>query len=105
MYITRKKYLRGIIFSVVIVLFITESFYTWDFVSLNIFPTINVGKREIVSTKKYISIDGRLLTKEENSSVESQMFFDSTLNNKDQIGFETITEKALKRINYDGTQK
>lgn len=105
LYITRKKYLRGIIFSVVIVLFITESFYTWDFVSLNIFPTINVGKREIVSTKKYISIDGRLLTKEENSSVESQMFFDCTLNNKDQIGFETITEKALKRINYDGTQK
>ena len=34
----------------------------------------------------------------------SQVFFDSTLNNKDQLGFEIITEKALEKIKYNGKQ-
>lgn len=85
--------------------FFIQSFYTLDPVSKKVFPTINVGKRDIVTTKKYISKNQQLLTAKEDSDVYSQVFFDSTLNNKDQLGFEKVTEKALEKIQYDGKQK
>ena len=103
-WLVSKRIMQICIALLLSICFFLQSFYTLDPVSKKIFPTINVGNRNIVTTKKYISKNQQLLTGKEDSDVYSQVFFDSTLNNKDQLGFEIITEKALEQINYNGKQ-
>lgn len=104
-FLTAKTIKQLIILNIFVITFFVQSFYSIDPISLEVFPTINIGERRIVSTKKYISKNGRLLTAAEDKDVYSQMFFDSTLCNKDQLGFGKITEKGLNYIKYDGKKR
>ena len=100
---TFSKWIIGIMESIIVVLSLIQCFYTLDPVTRGVFPNINIGGTEIITTRTFRrGINNEAwLRQDDEAKMACLDMTQSAIYNRQYMYFQFAFEEALKTVQYD----
>lgn len=99
-YVELNNLFKNIVLTVLAICYGIQCYITVDPLTLYCFDNVNVGGGNIITTQKYIGIEGKLYAEGEHKDYYTQALLDNVLYNREQLQMEETIEKLFSEIEY-----